>query len=156
MKVNLGINDKNRKQVCELLNILLADEYTLYTKTLKFHWNVYGPQFHDLHVFFRHLYESLFLITDDIAERVRTMGGEAFGTFAEFAKNTHLEENPGNNPKALNMIAILLADHETVIKELRQAADITQELNDAGTNNFLIEILEKHEKMAWMLRSCLE
>jgi starvation-inducible DNA-binding protein len=153
--MDIGITDKNRTQICAILNVILANEYVLYTKTLKFHWNVEGRQFHDLHVFFRHQYEAIFSYVDDVAERVTTLGGKSFGTLQEFSKNSTLQENPALHPKDLDMIAQLLADHETIIKQLRKDVETTQNLGDAGTSNFLTDLMEKHEKLAWMLRAHL-
>lgn len=155
MKIDIGIAEKNRKQVGKILNELLSNEYLLYTKTLGFHWNVQGKQFHDLHEFFKDLYEQLFDINDEVAERARQLGVFSFGSMSEFLKNTTLEEKPGYHPEALTMISLMLADHEDIIKEIRLDLIETEELEDAGTNNFLTEIMERHEKMAWMLRAHL-
>ncbi|MES2199912.1 MAG: DNA starvation/stationary phase protection protein [Chlamydiota bacterium] len=156
MKINIGIDQKNFKKLHTLLNNLLADEYTLYTKTLNYHWNILGVQFHDLHLFFRGHYEELFQIVDDTAERARTIGAWAFGTLQEFQKNTQLKEKPGIVPSAKDMIKHLLDDHETIIRSLRKNIETCESYQDSGTANFLTDLLEKHEKMAWMLRTFLE
>ena len=153
MEPNIGIVTKKRKEVAKILNELLADEYVLYTKTLKFHWNVQGIVFHDFHALFKEQYEALFDIADDIAERARTLGEPAFGTMAEFIKHSRLKEEPGKNPDAVGMIKNLLTDHETIIRQMRKDLETCQNLGDMGTNNFLTEIMERHEKKAWMLRA---
>lgn len=153
--IDIGISDKNRKQIAEILNQILSNEYVLYTKTLKFHWNVENKQFHDLHIFFQKLYEQLLDINDDVAERIRSIGFNALGTLAEFLKNATIPEEPNNYPEAFSMIAILLADHEKIIKQIRSSLNVILELGDDGTNNFLVDLMEKHEKIAWMLRSHL-
>src|SRR5581483_5451587 len=153
-RVNIGLGERQRQGVTEVLGRLLADEYVLYTKTRNYHWNVTGPQFNDLHKFFEAQYEALNELVDEIAERARQLGGRAFGTLAEFAKSARLTEQPGPAPAAKDMIASLLADHEAVIRVLR--ADITpvaETHGDIGTSDFLTALLEKHEKMAWMLRA---
>ena len=156
MKPGIGISDKDRKGVTALLDTLLSDEYLLYTKTRKYHWNVIGPQFHDLHKFFESQYEELNGIVDDVAERARSLGGVSFGTLAEFSKNTRLKENPGKNPNARGMISDLLTDHETMIRSLRTDLETCADTyHDAGTCDFLTGLMEKHEKMAWMLRAFL-
>src|SRR5256884_6669013 len=111
MNPNLGINDKDRAGVVKILNALLADEYVLDTKTRNYHWNVVGPQFNDLHKFFEAQYNQLNEIVDDVAERSRALGGNAFGTMIEFLKSTRLKEESGYYPEARHMIANLLADH---------------------------------------------
>jgi starvation-inducible DNA-binding protein len=156
MKPNIGIADSSRHALVTSLNTLLADEYALYTKTRNFHWNVIGPQFNDLHKFFESQYEALDGFVDDVAERARTLGGRALGTLAEFAARTRLEEHPGSVPDAKSMISELAADHETVIRLLRDDVDLAVKHGDTGTSDFLTGLMEQHEKMAWMLRAFLE
>jgi starvation-inducible DNA-binding protein len=157
MSPNLGIPEGHRSAVVQLLNALLADEYLLYTKTRNFHWNVIGPQFHDLHLFFEKQYEQLDAIIDGVAERVRTLGGPALGTLAEFQRHARLSEQPAVYPAAKEMVTSLLADHESVVRQLRQdIAACDSKFFDAGTSDFLTGLLEQHEKMAWTLRAFLE
>lgn len=153
MKTNIGISDKNRKVVVEILNQILADEYVLYTKSLKFHWNVESDNFSELHAFFKEHYEKLLEMADDVAERARSLGGNAFGTLEEFLQHTNLAEEVGKIPDATDMIEDLLTDHETIIQHLRKSLEVCTEHGDAGTSNFLTDLMEKHEKMAWMLRA---
>jgi starvation-inducible DNA-binding protein len=154
MTLNVGLSESNRDSVVKILNTVLADEYVLYTKTRNYHWNVVGPQFNDLHKFFEQQYEALNEIVDDVAERARSLGGKAYGTLAEFSQHTRLKEQPGRQPAALAMVANLQADHEAMIRTLRADLETVMEKhNDAGTNDFLTGLMEKHEKMAWMLRS---
>lgn len=153
MEANIGLSAKTRKEVAQILNELLADEFVIYVKTLKFHWNVYGIVFHDFHALFKEQYEQMLDISDDVAERVRALGHDSFGTMAEYLKHTRLKEEPGKVPDALGMIKMLLADHEAVIREIRKDVETCEELGDAGTSNFLQDLMEKHEKIAWMLRA---
>jgi starvation-inducible DNA-binding protein len=99
MDLDIGLEAKQREGVVALLSALLADEYVLYTKTRNYHWNVVGLQFNDLHNFFQDQYEALNDVVDDVAERARTLGGQAIGTLAEFAQSTRLKEHPGRYPK---------------------------------------------------------
>ena len=157
MKPNIGLSDKQREGVVQRLNALLGDEYVLYTKTRNYHWNVVGPQFNDLHKFFEEQYEALNDAVDEVAERARTLGGRAAGTLAEFLEHARLKEHPGQYPEARKMIANLLADHEAIIRTLRVDLEAcAQEYRDMGTSDFLTGLMERHEKMAWMLRSFLE
>jgi starvation-inducible DNA-binding protein len=156
MSPNLGITDKNRTAVVAILNPILADEYLLYTKTRNYHWNVVGPQFNDLHKFFESQYEALNEVIDEVAERTRTLGGRALGTLAEFVQHARFKERPGERPEARGMIADLLADHEALVRQLRDDVEAVTKLGDTGTTDFLTGLLEKHEKMAWMLRAFLE
>ncbi len=157
MALNIAITDSNREQIVKILNALLADEYVLYTKTRNYHWNVVGPQFNDLHKFFEAQYEELNDFVDEVAERARTLGGKAWGTLAEFAQHARLKEYPGQSPAATAMLSNLLADHEAVIRTLRaDLVTVMDKYADAGTNDFLTGLMEKHEKMAWMLRAFLD
>jgi starvation-inducible DNA-binding protein len=156
MTTSIGLSSEQRAGVVSILDTLLADEYVLYTKTRNYHWNVVGPQFNDLHKFFEAQYEALDEFIDEVAERARSLGGRAPGTLAEFQKVTRLKEEPGKTPDARGMIANLLADHEQLVRTLR--ADLQTAMDkhgDAGTSDFLTGLMEKHEKMAWMLRAFL-
>ena len=155
MSINTGINEADRTAVVQELKKIQADEFTLYIKTWGFHWNVTGMNFNDLHGFFLGHYEQLQGFVDDVAERIRKLDDIAPGTLKEFSQLTQLSETPGKIPADKEMIALLLQDHETIIQSLRKAIDLTQKHNDIGTNNFLTDLLEKHEKMAWMLRAYL-
>lgn len=156
MNVNIGIPNDKRDAAVTILNAVLADEYVLYTKTRNYHWNVVGPQFNDLHKFFEAQYEVLNDIVDEVAERATSLGGKAVGTLAGFVKTTRLRERPGEYPDARGMLGDLLDDHETVIRQLRiDLATAMDKLGDAGTSDFLTGLMEKHEKMAWMLRAFL-
>lgn len=157
MRTNTGLGDGSRKAVVDVLNDVLADEFILYTKTLNYHWNVTGPQFHDLHEFFGNQYEGLADVLDEVAERARVLGGPALGSASEFVKRARLKEDPGEVPAARGMIENLLEDHEAVIRTLRKDLEtIAEDLGDMGTSDFLTGLMEQHEKMAWMLPAFLE
>lgn len=156
IKPNLGIEDAGRNEVCEILNARLSDVFTLYTKTRKYHWNVRGKHFGQLHELFEEQYTELEEEIDKIAERVRQLGGLAVGTLDEFKSLTQIEEQPGYNPNDIGMIRGLLNDHEMIIRSLREDIDTAEAAKDTGTADFLTACMEDHEKMAWMLRAHLE
>jgi len=155
MKPNLGLSSKARETVLAVLGRLLADEHVLYVKTRNFHWNVTGLDFGSLHALFEKQYDELSETIDEIAERIRALGGIAPGSMKEFLKLARLEEHPGDTLAAEKMIASLLSDYETVIRALRADIEVTGNAGDAGTDDFLTGILEAHEKTAWMLRAHL-
>jgi starvation-inducible DNA-binding protein len=156
VNTNIGLTEEQCEGVVLTLTTLLADEYLLYTKTRNYHWNVVGPQFNDLHKFLETQYEELEDIVDDVAERARSLGGKAIGTLAEFLKHTRLKEFPGEYPQASEMLTHLQADHEATIRQLRvELETCADRYHDMGTNDFLTGLMERHEKMAWMLRSFL-
>ena len=153
----LGVSDADLVGAAQILNTLLADEYVLYTKTRNYHWNVTGPQFNDLHRFFESQYEQLNEVVDEVAERARTLGAPAFGTLKEFSEATRLSEQAGVYPDAMAMIANLLDDHEAIVRVLRTDLETCAErYHDVGSSDFLTGLMERHEKMAWMLRSFLQ
>jgi len=156
MNANIGLTPEAQRQIGDILNARLSDTVVLYVKTRKYHWNVTGIAFAQLHEFFEEQYTQLDTAMDEIAERVRQVGSIALGTLAEFSRTTTLEEQPGVNPAANQMIRDLLADHEAVIRQLRQDVETIVELHDQGTGDFLTGLMEAHEKMAWMLRAHLE
>ncbi len=157
MKVDIALSDKARSSVVAILHQVVADEYVLYTKTRNFHWNVTGPHFNDLHKFFEAQYEELDDSVDEVAERARSLGGPSLGSLAEFLKHARLKETPGRLQGARKMLQALLSDHEALIRTLRAHVDTCAgPHHDAGTSDFLTGLMEKHEKMAWMLRSFLE
>ena len=157
MKLNIGLSDQDGKGVIDILNVLLADEYVLYTKTRNYHWNVVGPQFHDLHKFFEAQYEELNEVVDEVAERVRALGGTALGSLTEFLKQTRLKEHPGQSASTLEMVKNLLMSHEAIIQSLRVDLErCADKCHDMGTSDFLTGLMEQHEKMAWMIRAMLE
>lgn len=157
MEPNIGLDKNARQGVVEILHTVLANEFVLYTKTRNYHWNVVGPQFTELHKFFEEQYEALNGIVDEVAERARALGGRSLGTVAEFSKYTRLKENPGTQPSARKMIEDLLGDHEAVVRHLRKDLETcADKYGDTGTENFLTDLLNRHEKMAWMLRAHVE
>lgn len=156
MKTQIGITDKNALAVADILNTLLADEYVIYTKTRNFHWNITGMQFIALHKLLEAHYEELEVFIDDVAERIRSIGHFALGSLSDFLKVTNLTEAKGNKNEATDMLNALVQDHETIIRVLRKKTDeVSDKYKDAGSADFITGIMEKHEKMAWMLRAHL-
>lgn len=150
---NIGLDSDVRHSVVEILNHTLANEAVLTQKTRSAHWNVSGAGFFELHILFDSQYEQLNDISDEIAERARILGGVAIGSLQEFINYTRLDELPGDVPDIMD----LLADHEAVIRLLREdARKCTEEYEDEGTFNLLVSVMRLQEKMAWMLRSYIE
>lgn len=150
---NIGLDSDVRHSVVKILNIALADEAVLSTKTRCAQWNVRGTGFFELSTLFETQYQLLNNISTEVAERTRMLGGYAIGSFEEFINYTRLEEHPGVVPDTLR----LLADHEASIRSLREdSRKCTEEYEDEGTFELLVSIMSMHEKMAWMLRSYIE
>lgn len=155
MKPDIGLSQKNLETSINVLSLVLADEVVLYTKTRKFHWNVSGNSFMELHKLFEEDYKVLEINIDEIAERINKLGGKTIGTMKEFLDKTNLKEAPNVYPNQKEMITELLSDHETIIKSLRDDIEKCDELNDAGSADFLTGLLKQHEKIAWVLRRYL-
>ncbi|HLK30299.1 MAG TPA: DNA starvation/stationary phase protection protein [Puia sp.] len=157
MNANIGISPENTKAVAEILFVVLADEYVLYTKTRNAHWNVEGIDFYAKHTFFEMQFGELDELIDEVAERIRSLGHYTPATLKSFLSLTRLTEQLTNNNSSAGFIKELLSDHESIIIKLRENINrIANDLQDVGTSDFLTGLLEKHEKMAWFLRSHLK
>lgn len=155
MKPNIGLTQKKLDISSKILSVVLADEMVLYTKTRKFHWNVAGNSFMELHKLFEEQYTALEVIIDDTAERINQLGTKTIGTFKEFLELTNLTENPNVYPNQKEMLMELLDDNEKIIKYLRENISTCDENDDAGTADFLTGLMKTHEKNAWILRRYL-
>ena len=157
MKTNIGISEENRAAVSAQLAKLLADEFVLYTKTRNAHWNVEGPDFHSMHLFFESQYEELDDIMDSVAERMRMIGHYAPATLKSFLQLTHLGELTERSNDSLGFIRELVEDHESIIEFIRGNINpFADKYGDAGTSDFITGLMETHEKMVWFLRSHLK
>lgn len=154
MAVDIGIAEADRKGIAEGLNALLADTYGLYLKTHAFHWNVTGPMFQTLHLMFEVHYNELWLATDPIAERIRSLGFPVRATYAAFSKISSIPEAEGV-PEATDMVRELVKGHEAAARTARSIFPRAQKGGDESTVDLLTQRLQIHEKTAWMLRSLL-
>jgi len=152
----IGISEINLQNSTQLLSILLADEMTLYIKTRKFHWNIMGNSFMELHKLFEAQYNEFEAIIDEVAERINKLGSKTIGTMKEFSALSRLKENENHYPGQKEMILELLNDNEALIVEIRKDIDACATANhDAGSADLLTKILQQHETMAWILRRYL-
>ncbi len=152
----IGIKKDNLAKVAHVLNGFLADEFLLYLETRNAHWNVEGPDFHAMHKFFEDQYEQLDDIMDDVAERIRSLGHYAPATLKAYLELTHLTEQTRQKNDSEGFIKDLLGNHESIVSRLRENINyIANDLQDAGTSDFITGLMETHEKMAWMLRAHL-
>lgn len=157
MKASIGIKQEYLAEVAHSLGKILADEFVLYTKTLKAHWCVTGPDFHSKHLFFEAQYNQLQEMADEVAERIRTLGHFPPATLKEYLSLTHLTEQSREKNDSAGYIKELLADHQSILLHLRENIDgYVQAFHDAGTSDYVTGLMEQHEKMAWMLRAHLE
>ena len=157
-KIDIGISEKDRKKIADGLSRFLADSYTLYLKTHNFHWNVTGPMFNSLHAMFMTQYTEQWTALDEIAERIRALGFNAPGSYAQFVKLASIKEEPGvpEAPEWQEMVRQLVAGNEAVCRTGRKVLEIADDADDDPTEDLLTQRLQIHEKYAWMLRSLLE
>lgn len=152
--VNIGIEKEDRQEIVQGLSRLLADTYTLYLKTHNFHWNVTGPMFNTLHLMFEEEYTELATAVDLIAERIRTLGYPAPGSYSDYAELSSIKETTGV-PEAEEMIKLLVEGNEAVVRTARSIFPLAEKANDESTADLLAQRMSLHEKNAWMLRSLL-
>lgn len=153
--IDIGIPEANRKATAEGLSRVLADTYTLYLKTHNFHWNVTGPMFNTLHLMFEEQYNELATAVDDLAERIRSLGFPAPGSYAEYGRLSEITIDEGV-PKATDMVRALVDGHETVARTARETFQTAEAGNDESSADLLTQRMQIHEKTAWMLRSLLD
>jgi len=154
-KIDIGIDEKDRKAIAAGLSKLLADSYTLYLMTHNFHWNVTGPMFNTLHLMFMTQYTEQWAALDLIAERIRALGEPAPATYQEYSKLTSIEEVSGV-PKAMEMVKLLVKAQEATSKTARKLFPLVEKAGDQPTADLLTQRQNIHEKTAWMLRSLLQ
>ena len=154
-KMNTGISEKDRAKITAGLSRLLADTYTVYLKTHNFHWNVEGPMFQTLHILFMEQYTEAWNAIDLIAERIRSLGHYAPGTYSEFQKLASIKETEGV-PKATRMIELLIEGQEAIVRTARSVLPVADKASDEPTLDLLTQRMQIHEKNAWMLRSLLQ
>ena len=146
---------EQRGAIVQALSKLLADTYVLYLKTHSFHWNVEGPMFQTLHQMFMEQYTETWNAIDLIAERIRSLGEYAPGTYHEYARLTRIKDTEGV-PRAEEMVRLLVEGQEAVVRTAREALSVADEANDQPTLDLLTQRMQVHEKNAWMLRSLLK
>lgn len=153
--MDIGIAKKERHHVSDGLGRVLSDTLVLSIKCLNYHWNVTGKLFKSLHDLFEDHYSDLLKGADEIAERIRVLGFLAPGTFKEFLALSVIKEET-NHPEAMDMIEILILDHEAIIRRCKEVIDTATSIGDEGSVDILTQRILTHGKMTWMLRSHLE
>ena len=158
LPVRNGVSEPHRKAIIALLHQQLADHYVLVTKTKFYHWNIEGPEFHDLHELLDSHYAIISDQVDEIAEQNLKLGGQTPGTLAWFKTHSRIQEDEGNSiPDTRTMVNNLLTNHEHIMETLHSdIKDIDAKYDDAVTSNLLQDICDEHHKMAWMLRMILQ
>ena len=156
--IDIGISGGDRRRIAEGLSVFLSDSFTLYLKTHNFHWNVTGPMFNALHVMFEAQNTEQWGALAEIAERIRALGYNAPGSYAEFTRLSSIPEEPGMPDAAdwREMVRQLVVGNEAVCRSARKVLDIADDADDDPTEDLMTQRLQVHEKTAWMLRSLLQ
>jgi starvation-inducible DNA-binding protein len=139
------------KDISGALNAILADTFALYMKTKNFHWHVSGPHFRDYHLMFDEQADQIFASTDDIAERVRKIGGNTLRSIGDIGRKQRLADNDADYVDPQDMLAELREDNQRVIASLREAHDLCDEHNDVATASLLENFIDQAERRVWFL-----
>jgi starvation-inducible DNA-binding protein len=139
------------RDVSGALNALLADVFALYLKTKNFHWHVSGPHFRDYHLMFDEQADQIFAITDDIAERVRKIGGTTLHSIGEIAGLQRIPDNDADYVDPRDMLAELRSDNQALIANLRAAHVLCDEENDVATTSLIENWIDQAERRVWFL-----
>lgn len=153
MNTNIGLNKNEISLILPLLENFLASENILNLKIRNYHWNVTGINFSDYHKFFEGMYDDSAENIDEIAERIRMLWSKTQANMKFFLERSFLSEETNLELSSADMVKSLLSDTEQTIREMRNAIEVISETNDSGTEDFLIALIQKHEKTSWMLRS---
>lgn len=149
--------DKSTATTVDYLNSLLANEFSLFTKTLNYHWNITGPRFHSMHEFLDEQYHSLLVVVDEVAERIRQLDAFPKGTLKNFDRKSVLDDLKDTSPQTSMMISDLVNDHETIDRQIKVILkSLEKSANDPATEDMLAGLSKKHEEMKWMLKSHLD
>ena len=138
-------------QISASLNGVLADTFALYMKTKNFHWHVSGPHFRDYHLLFDEQAAEIFGTTDEIAERVRKIGGTTLRSIAQISKLQSLKDNEEGFVLPRDMLRELMNDNKAVVKAMREAHDIADKHEDVATASLLENFIDAAEKRTWFL-----
>ncbi|KPM46719.1 Dps family protein [Jiulongibacter sediminis] len=155
MEALIGINKKNKTEISDALNVMLADQHILYIKLRNYHWNIEGSSFLELHEFLEKLYTELATGIDDTAERIRKIGKVPMGSCEEFLQFTNLNETKEPYHDSKKILKSLLDDYETMTRWMRDHIELAADAKDYGTEDFMVGQLRHCEEAAWMLRAYL-
>lgn len=139
------------KNISGILNVILADIFALYLKTKNFHWHVSGPHFRDYHLMLDEQAAQLFGMTDDIAERVRKVGGSTLRSIGHIARTQRILDNDAAYVEPLDMLAELREDNKTLAATLREAHDICNDFRDIASASLLEVWIDETERRTWFL-----
>jgi starvation-inducible DNA-binding protein len=147
----IDISSEASVPVIAALNEIVSDSFVLYVKTKNFHWHVSGPHFRDYHLLFDEQSEQIFGSIDDLAERVRKIGGTTIRSLGQIAKLTSLSENNEAFVEPQKMLLELIEDHKKVVHKMRKAHEVADDANDVATASLLENTIDEAERRLWFL-----
>ena len=153
MTYNNKIASSDKTEIVSLLEQILASEVVSSMKIRNFHWNVESHNFSEMHSFFEELYDQAAENIDEIAERIRMLWHKTVSTYREYLELSFLNEESNRDLSVKDMVSWLTVDKETTVAFLRDAIEKVSHTNDAWTEDFMIALMQKHEKNLWMLSS---
>lgn len=139
------------KNIAAVLNLILADVFALYLKTKNFHWHVSGPHFRDYHLMLDEQAAQLFAMTDELAERVRKVGGSTLKSISHISRTQRIKDNDANYVEPLDMLAELRDDNKFMAAALREAHDICDEYRDIASASLIENWIDETERRTWFL-----
>ena len=143
------------EQLIQQLKVILGTNFALYFKSHTFHWNIEGPNFNDYHAFLKLFYNAVWANTDLIAEKIRMLDAYAPTTLPRMLELSDIEDTE-TIPSAIAMLSQLKLDNDTYIVHLRAGIVAADQADEPAISNFLQDILDQHQKQAWMLRSLIK
>ncbi|HEX3893294.1 MAG TPA: DNA starvation/stationary phase protection protein [Terracidiphilus sp.] len=146
-----GFGPEDVKNLSSVLNAILADVFSLYFKTKNFHWHMSGPHFRDYHLLLDEQATQIFAIGDDIAERVRKIGGTTIRSIGHIARIQRINDNDQEFVPARDMLIELHADNKALVESLRAAHEVTSKANDYATTSLIEVWIDEAERRAWFL-----
>jgi starvation-inducible DNA-binding protein len=145
------LSDAAVREISQKLNVVLSDVFALYLKTKNFHWHVSGPHFRDYHLLLDEQSEQIFAITDDIAERIRKIGGLTLRSIGNIARLQTLEDNDEDFVAPLDMLRELMNDNKALVVSMREAHEIADKGGDVATTSLLENFIDEAERRTWFL-----
>jgi len=142
---------KDARNITDELNVLLADVFALYIKTKNFHWHVSSAHFRDYHLLLNEQAEQIFAMTDDIAERVRKVGGTTIRSVGHIARLKHVADNDAEYLGPLDMLGELREDNQALVARMIQIHDLCDEKNDVATASLLENWIDQTQRRVWFL-----
>jgi starvation-inducible DNA-binding protein len=145
------LSDDAVRELSAKLNEILADAFALYLKTKNFHWHVSGPHFRDYHLLLDEQSEQIFATTDDIAERVRKIGGTTLRSIGQISKLQTIKDNDESFVPAHDMLRELMNDNKQVAASMRECHELCDKHDDVASASILENFIDETERRTWFL-----